>query len=310
MIAPTRAVSLPTIPTSIDGMRRREFAKTSAMALSGLIAPFPRFAAASCAAPVTLRVMSFNIRYGTAADGENHWDRRKDFLCDVLREQSPDIIGVQEALFPQLEYILRAVPGYALVGVGRDDGIRTGEYAGILYRASALALNRSDTFWLSDTPDRVASASWGNRVTRICTWAQFTTPAGRALYLYNVHLDHESQPSREKAVALLRARIAARAPQAPVLVTGDFNAGETNPAVRAMREGDVFRDTFRVAEPSATPVGTFTGFTHGQVAGDKIDYVFATAEWEVLGAAIVRSARDGRYPSDHFPVTAVLRLGD
>jgi endonuclease/exonuclease/phosphatase family metal-dependent hydrolase len=222
----------------------------------------------------------------------------------------PDLIGVQEALHPQLEYILRALPGYEMVGVGRDDGVRAGEYACILYRSAALTLNRSDTFWFSDTPERVASASWGNRVTRICTWAQFITPEGRAIYHYNVHLDHESQPSRERSVALLLARMAVRDPKAPVLVTGDFNAGETNPALIAMREGNLYRDTFRVAHPSAAPVGTFTGFKYGEVGGEKIDYVFATPEWEVLEAAIVRSERDGRYPSDHFPVTAVVRLRD
>lgn len=289
-------------------MRRRVFATIAAGVLGGLIAPFSRLTAAWRAAPVTLRVMSFNIRYGTAADGENHWDLRKEFLLDVLREQRPDVIGVQEALYPQLEYILRALPEYAMVGVGRDDGVRAGEYACILYRTAALSVNWSDTFWFSDTPDRVASSTWGNRVTRICTWAQFTTPDGRPIYFYNVHLDHESQPSREKSVALLRARIAERAPQAPVIVTGDFNAGESNLAVAAMREGSLFRDTFRVRQPSASPVGTFTGFKYGDVAGEKIDYVFTSPEWEVLEAAIVRSEREGRYPSDHFPVTAVLRL--
>lgn len=262
---------------------------------------------APAAAPA-LKVMSFNIRYGTANDGDNHWDRRKDFLVDVIRSEAPDVIGVQEALYDQLAYILKALPDYAMVGVGRDDGVRAGEYSSILYRTAALTVNRSDTFWFSDTPDRVASKSWGNTITRICTWAQFTTPAGRPVYVYNVHLDHQSQPSREKAAALLRARIAARDPKAPVIVTGDFNAGEKNAAVAALLEGGELRDTFRVAQPTASPVGTFTGFKYGQVSGEKIDYVFASSEWEVVGADIVRTSRDEKYPSDHFPVTATLRL--
>jgi endonuclease/exonuclease/phosphatase family metal-dependent hydrolase len=128
------------------------------------------------------------------------------------------------------------------------------------------------------------------------------------LYVYNVHLDHQSQPSREQSAKLLRARIAARDPQAPVIVTGDFNAGEKNPAVASMLDGAVFRDTFRVKHPDASPVGTFTGFKHGQVNGEKIDHVFASAEWEILDAAIVRTERNQRYPSDHFPVTATVRL--
>ena len=115
-----------------------------------------------------------------------------------------------------------------------------------------------------------------------------------------------SQPSREKSVALLLARIAARDPKAPVVVTGDFNSGEGNPAAVAMRAS--LRDTFRVLHPDAAEVGTFTGFKFGQTDGDKIDYVFVEPGTEVLAAEIVRSSRDGRYPSDHFPVTARIRL--
>ncbi|AMY10352.1 exodeoxyribonuclease III (xth) [Luteitalea pratensis] len=275
-------------------------------------------AAAAAAAPLraqsaapppagTLKVMTFNIRYGTASDGENHWDKRKDFLVDVIRAEAPQVLGVQEALYGQLAYILEALPDYSMVGVGRDDGIRKGEYSAILYRRGSLSLSRSDTFWFSETPERVASTSWGNTITRICTWAQFTAPDGRPLYVYNLHLDHQSQPSREKSVALLRKRVEARDPKAPVIVTGDFNAGEKNPAVMAMLDGSVLRDTFRVAHPDASPAGTFTGFKFGQVQGEKIDYIFVTPEWDVVDAAIVRAARGDRYPSDHFPVTATLR---
>jgi len=255
-----------------------------------------------------LKVMTFNIRYGTANDGENHWDKRKDFLVDVIRAEAPQVLGVQEALHGQLAYILEALPDYSMVGVGRDDGIRKGEYSSILYRRASLSLSRSDTFWFSETPSRVASTSWGNTITRICTWAQFTAPDGRPLYVYNLHLDHQSQPSREKSVALLRARIEARDPMAPVIVTGDFNAGEKNPAVMAMLGGNILRDSFRVAHADASPVGTFSGFKFGQVQGEKIDYIFVTPEWEVVDSAIVRTARGDRYPSDHFPVTATLRF--
>ena len=282
------------------------------LSLVGALLATPALSRASQVAPqrdsTVTKVMSFNIRYGTASDGDNHWDKRKDFLVDVIRGEAPDVIGVQEALYGQLAHILKALPEYAMVGVGRDDGVRAGEFSCILYRTSALTVTRSDTFWFSDTPERVASKSWGNTITRICTWAQFTTPDGRPLYVYNVHLDHQSQPSREKSAALLRSRIAARDPKAPVIVTGDFNAGEKNAAVTAMLDGGDLRDTFRVKHPDASPVGTFTGFKHGQVSGEKIDYVLASGEWDVVDAAIVRTAREQRYPSDHFPVTATLRM--
>ena len=256
------------------------------------------------AAPLT--VMTFNIRYGTANDGDNHWLKRREQLFALLRDQQPDVIGLQEALNGQIEEILQAVPGYAYVGVGRSDGRRAGEYAAILYRTARLHVRRSDTFWFSDTPGVVKSTSWGNQIERICTWAYFEDREGPAFYAYNVHLDHLSQPSRERSVALLLARIGARDPRAPVVVTGDFNAGEDNPAAVAMRGS--FHDSFRVLHPGATEVGTFNGFKPGQTAGDKIDFVFVEPGVEVLDAAIVRSSLDGRYPSDHFPVTARIRL--
>lgn len=264
-------------------------------------APAPQPAAA---APLT--VMSFNIRYGTANDGENHWLKRREQLFDLLRAQQADVVGLQEALQGQIEEILRAVPGYDYVGVGRSDGRRAGEYAAILFRTVRLRVRRSDTFWFSDTPGAVKSTSWGNQIERICTWAYFEDVEGPSFYLYNVHLDHQSQPSREKSVGLLLERISARDPKAPAVVTGDFNAGETNPAARAMLAA--FRDSFRVLHPDATEVGTFNGFKPGQISGDKIDFVFVEPGTEVLAADILRSSRDGRYPSDHFPVTARIRL--
>ena len=259
---------------------------------------------APAAPPLT--VLSFNIRYGTADDGENHWTRRREQLFALLREQQADVVGLQEALHGQLEEIVRAVPGYAWVGVGRSDGRQAGEYAAVLYRTARLTPRRSDTFWFSDTPGVVKSTSWGNRIERICTWAYFEDREGPSFYVFNVHLDHESQPSRERSAALLMQVVSARDPKAPVVVTGDFNSGEDNPAARIVAR--TMRDSFRVAHPDATQVGTFTGFVSGKTSGDKIDYVFVEPGTEVIDAQILRTASGGRYPSDHFPVMAKVRL--
>ena len=261
-----------------------------------------------------LTVMSFNIRYGTANDGENHWKQRREFLLDVTREAGADLIGLQEALDGQIRELLEALPHYAVVGVGRDDGRTRGEYAAILYRRDRFRVSDAGTFWFSDTPEVIASRSWGNSITRICTWARFVDRDGRAFWHYNVHLDHQSQPSRERSTALLAERIAARrVPEEPAIVTGDFNAGETNPAVTRLTapQGDVpamYLDTFRVRHPDEKTAGTFNGFKFGTTTGDKIDYVFVPPGTEVLDAAIIRTSRDDRYPSDHFPVIARIVL--
>jgi endonuclease/exonuclease/phosphatase family metal-dependent hydrolase len=271
------------------------------------------------AAEQTLAVMSFNIRYGTAQDGENHWDLRRPLLMDVLAEEDADIIGLQEALHFQVEQIVQHRPVYAFVGVGRDDGRTAGEYTAILYRRERLRVVESGTFWFSNTPSTPASTSWGNRIPRICTWARFADADGRRFYVYNMHLDHESQPSRERSVRLLAERIRQRRGRAePVIVTGDFNADGQNRATRWLlgervagmpRRGRVrLVDTFRLLHPDARGVGTFTGFEFGRIDERKIDYVLTSAEATVLEARIVQTSRDGRYPSDHFPVVARIRL--
>lgn len=262
--------------------------------------------AVHAAAPEPLTVMSFNIRYGTADDGPNRWEVRRGPMIELLKAHNPDVLGLQEALHFQIDELLEALPDYRMVGVGRSDGGQAGEYSAILYRSSRLTPRRTLTFWFSDTPDVVKSNTWGNAIERICTWALFDDKQSRPFFVYNLHLDHISQPSREKSVSLLLDRIAARTPSAPVVVTGDFNTGEANPATRAMLK--VLRDTFRVAQPEATEVGTANQFTLGRTAGDKIDYIFVGPETEVLSADIIRTSFDGRYPSDHFPVVARIRL--
>jgi endonuclease/exonuclease/phosphatase family metal-dependent hydrolase len=258
------------------------------------------------AAPEPLTVMSFNIRYGTANDGPNRWEARRGQMFELLRAQNPDVIGLQEALHFQIDEILAALPGYRMVGVGRSDGGQGGEYAAILYRESRLSVRRTSTFWFSDTPDVVKSNTWGAALERICTWAVFDDRQGAPFYLFNLHLDHVSQPAREKSVGLLLDRIAARSPALPVIVTGDFNTGEANPATLAMLK--TFRDTFRVLHPGEKEVGTANDFKLGMTTGDKIDYIFVEAATDVLSAGIIRTSVDGRYPSDHFPVVARVRV--
>lgn len=260
-----------------------------------------------------LRVLSFNIRYGTAKDGDNRWANRRELAFDVIRRHAPDIAGLQEALDWQLDESIAALPHFAYVGVGRDDGVRAGEFAAILYRRDRFTVADQGTFWFSDHPAKPGSMSWGNLIPRICTWARFTPKSGdRAFYVYNVHLDHASQHSRERSAEFLTTRIRARAHRDPIIVTGDFNAGETNPAILRLTTGQPggslnLVDTFRVLYPDETTVGTFNAF-RGAGDGEKIDYIFAPGDAKVFEAAIIRDHDGARYPSDHYPVIAALRL--
>lgn len=280
------------------------------------------------AAGEPVELVSFNIRYGTADDKENAWPHRREMVTDLLADLDGDVVGLQEALRFQLDQIGEALPGYAEIGAGRDDGATRGEYAPILVKTSRFTIDSCGTFWLSDTPDVVASTHWGNGITRVCTWARLIDKtSGDGLYVYNVHMDHRSQPSRERAAELIAARIEGRAhPDEPVVVMGDLNAGESNPAVRYLR-GEIARassaeawpdhtppaspalvDTFRAIHPDAGEVGTFSGFRPGATTGEKIDHVLVSPGVAVIDASIDRTSREGRYPSDHFAVIATVQL--
>jgi endonuclease/exonuclease/phosphatase family metal-dependent hydrolase len=269
-----------------------------------------------------LVVMTFNIRYGTANDGENSWDKRKDLVFDVLRRNSPDVVGLQEALRSQINDIRMALPLYAEIGVGRDDGKTKGEYSAILYRLDRLTVAESGTFWLSDTPEKCGSITWGNDCTRVCTWGRFVPKSGgKPFYMFNTHLDHISQYSRERSAILLSTRIRDWAQKDPIILTGDFNIGEDNPVVKyfkgeqelhVVNDGQAKNpiplvDTFRALHADASEAGTFHAFK-GTTSGAKIDYIFVQLGTQVLQAEILHDNHDNRYPSDHFPVMASLRL--
>lgn len=259
--------------------------------------------------PLRAKVLTFNIRFGTAPDGPNHWSNRKDAVIDLIRRGAYDFVGLQEALRFQIDEIRQALPHLEEIGVGREDGKQAGEYSAILYDGRRWRVVDQDTFWLSDTPTVPGSKNWGNNIPRIVTWGRFAESAtGRELYVFNTHFDHQSQPSREKSAALLARRLAQREPLRPVVVTGDFNAAEDNPAIKflkgEMAESPIrLLDTFRLAHPDAQEVGTFHAF-QGGTSGGKIDYVFIESGGVVVRAEILHDCENGKYPSDHYPVMA------
>jgi len=282
----------------------------------------PEFVAASGGA-MELRLMSFNVRYENPGDsGARAWSERVIGAVRMIRQESPDVFGVQEAMHGQAADLRASLPDYEFLGVGRDDGKRAGEYAGIFFRRDRFQPDPSDygTFWLSDTPERPGSMTWGNGIPRVASWIRLTDrETGRGFYVFNTHWDHRHQESREKAARLLAERIDSRRfPQQPVVLLGDFNAVERNPGVAyltgrrvrlAGREqlwGNGLIDTFQslhATEPDRTTLHFWKGSRSGSL---KVDHIFVSTGAKVLAAEI----RDQDRPmvSDHFPFTARVRF--
>ncbi|MCL4550103.1 MAG: endonuclease/exonuclease/phosphatase family protein [Bacteroidetes bacterium] len=250
-----------------------------------------------------LKVMTFNIRYGAANDGENNWRFRKGYAAETIQKFDPDILGLQEALKFQIDDLLKQMPRYKLVGVGRDDGKEAGEYSCILFKKERFKIDSTQTFWFSDSPEVPGSKSWGNEITRICTWARMTDKtSGKTFYAFNVHLDHQSQPSREKSAQLLIKRIGEK--NLPIILTGDFNSTEDNPAIKTVLTSGLI-DTFRTLHKPGPNQGTFHAFK-GNTDGEKIDYIFVSKEFKPVSSEIITTSYNGKFPSDHFPVSAEI----
>ncbi len=266
--------------------------------------------------PTPVRVMSFNIRYGTARDGDDHWDKRKQFLADTIAAFDPDLLGTQETLAFQRDYLAEKLTGYEAFGVGRDDGQEKGEMAALLFRKERFEKTGGGHFWLSDKPDTVGSKGWDAALPRIATWVKLTDrtdPKGKPVLFLNTHFDHLGKKARAESAKFIRAWLGEREASCRVVVTGDFNAGEgSDPYTALFADADgkpsPVIDTFRTLHPTrGKEEGTFNGFKATAITGERIDWIAASRDWNVRLAGIDRTVKDGRVPSDHFPVTAVLR---
>ncbi len=272
--------------------------------------------AESMDAPLPIRVMSFNIRYAAAQDGGDSWSNRRDALLSTIREFGPDLLGTQECLKEQGEWLLERLPEYGFVGVGREDGRQGGEMCAIFYRRGRFEEAASGHFWLSETPDSVGSRGWDCALPRMVTWVQLRE-RGDSLSMichFNTHFDHVGVEGRRRSAELLRARILQVAGDLPVLVTGDFNAPadttESGP-YRILCAGEEPRliDCYRALHATSEGEGTYHAF-RGETEGARIDWILVAPDHldRVLEASIIRTKREGRWPSDHYPVTSEMRF--
>lgn len=261
-----------------------------------------------------LHVMTFNIRLdrtGSTQPGDpDHWPDRRPILVSLLKLEQPTLLGVQEAKFQQLSAITEALPKHELVGYGRRGGSHD-EYSGIFYDPKRLELLEWDQFWLSDTPLVIGSATWGNSIPRIVTWARFRDRSTDTELAYvNTHFDHQSENARVLSAQAMADLAAGPLAELPVIATGDFNSPAlTSGAYETLVGSGAFVDTWTEAERQLTPAwGTFPNYQDPVKDGPRIDWVLTEPGIDVKKAAINTYREDGRYPSDHVPVQALIEL--
>jgi len=252
----------------------------------------------------SLKVMTFNLRYASAKP-PNAWWQRREAMKECIQSVNPDVFGTQEGLYAQLKDMEADLRDYAWIGLGRDGGSK-GEFMAIFYRKSRLQPLEYDHFWLSDTPNVIASTTWGNTNRRMVTWVKFLDrQTNKQFYFWNTHLDHAIQTAREKAAELIRKRIEALGTATPIILAGDFNAAaKNNKAYDILTQGDFLTDPYTAEE-----FGTFHDFTGKGIADlGRIDWISTRAGATADQPEIIRFNKAGQYPSDHYAVATRVKL--
>ena len=248
-----------------------------------------------------LKVMSYNIRLGSGKDGTNSWALRYTATEEMLKDQKPDVFGVQEALDYQVHYI-EDMCGYESVGVGREDGKKEGEHMSIFWNKKTVSMLKWGTFWLSETPQK-PSKGWDAACFRTATWALMKDKkTGKKFYFVNTHLDHEGKEAQKNGLKLIVEKIAEMNPEGlPMVLTGDFNIEPSNPALADLDAR--MQSTRKIAEKTDDQT-TYNGWGKSSM---MIDYIYVSGfsscpEYQT----VTKRYADRKFISDHYPICATL----
>ncbi len=276
-----------------------------------LIVLLTGWVAGRCGGRVT--VASYNLRYANHSDSVrgDGWGKRCPHVVALCRLGGFDIFGTQEGLYPQLQDLKSALPGFDYIGIGREDGKRKGEHSAIFYRTDRFELLDHGNFWLAQDADN-PTLGWDAACVRICTWGRFRDrQSGFEFVFYNLHMDHVGEVARAESARLILKRISELPEGCPVILTGDFNVDQHSESYRLLECSTVLEDSYTVADFAYAPCGTFNDYKTGEYNDSRIDHIFLTPDvFKVENYGIMtntyRDEKGARNPSDHYPV--VVRL--
>ena len=262
-----------------------------------------------------IKVITLNVRYDNPRDSINAWPNRAGQICNFIMKEKPDILGMQEVLWRQYEVLDSVLTEYTSIGVGRDDGARTGEMNPVFFRKERFDIVRTITFWLSDTPEIPGSRGWGASLPRIVTWIELVDKNNHKHFFYfNTHFAHDSDSARIMSSKILLKEVEKIADGFPFIITGDFNMLPASTGYAILTGPDesvpLLKDSYVISEkPPLGPTYTFNGFSDKTGTG-RIDYIFVKNGMKVLDHSTVIKKEKGIYISDHWPVKSTILMKD
>jgi endonuclease/exonuclease/phosphatase family metal-dependent hydrolase len=259
----------------------------------------------------TLNIMSFNIRMNYQDDGVNNWEHRRLYMADLIKRYQPDLLGVQEAYYPQYADMKDLLSDYG--SFGPVESRQGAESVAAFYRKNQLTCLDSGTFWLSETPD-VQSVGWDADLRRTVTWGAFHIKSnGQKVYLFVTHFDHKGKKAMEESAKLLLQKVLEIAGDNQAFITGDFNFREESPYYRILTtEQDMvkpFYNTSKLARKYVGPTWTLHNFGLMPIEKrPKIDYIFTNKKVHVICFKNIDEHQGDVYPSDHNPQMVTVKI--
>ncbi|WP_342647894.1 endonuclease/exonuclease/phosphatase family protein [Mucilaginibacter sp. CSA2-8R] len=255
----------------------------------------------------TLTVATYNLRMITTNDTGNLWMNRAPVVAELIRYHDFDVFGTQEGYQNQLDDIIKILPQYQRSGVGRDDGKDKGEHSAILFKKDKFKLLNHGDFWLSQTPEKPSLGWDATCCNRICSWVYLQDlQSKRKFYFFNAHYDHQGNIAREESSKLIMQRIKSIAGNEPVVLTGDLNGGRNSTWYQRIATSGWLKDAYTQVKYPYANNGSFNSFGSNLKSDEVIDHIFTTGNFKVLRWGLLTDSYHGKYPSDHFPITAQI----
>lgn len=252
-----------------------------------------------------ISVLSLNIRFGLADDGQNNWKHRKKAYPHLFNNYRTDFIGFQEVNNFQANFLKDILHEYNYIG--ERDPAPDFWQNNIIFYHKKWECTCKDHFYLSPTPD-IPSQFEKSKWPRQCTIGVFQHLQNKII-VANTHFDFDSGVQTQSAALIMR-RLSDISSEIPAILVGDFNNTPYSPCYNifvgqktegSYKEAMLFKDAF--AEPFP---GTFHGFSDNAI-GDHIDWILYRGGLTPEDTRILPGRMDKFYLSDHFPLFAVFK---
>ena len=267
-----------------------------------------------------IKVVSFNLKRNMAMAKKNKWEDRRELAAGLINELDAGIVGVQEML-PTMKSDFGKIfdDKFTIIGKGRYGGTKPSndEHSDILLNNDKIEILAYKTFWLSKHPERPCSKAFLACFPRICTVAEILLKdSNQKIRVYNTHLDHISGFARKMGVKIILEYMDRynNIESLPTILMGDMNSTPKGKAVQILRNNLHDYKSIHLTDvythySNGKPFNTFHNFKGTQnKKKNPIDYMFVSDDFEIKKSYISTESYNGQYPSDHYPLVALLKL--